>query len=91
MLAHILGTKRRHISKLKLRNLKLLRNSKNNNVRDLYGGINDFKKRYQPRTTIVKDEKGVGGTFGAYGGGERCAQGSSGETRGKEVIGTTQT
>ena len=26
-----------------------------------------------------------------YGGGERCAQGSSGETRGKEAIGETQT
>jgi len=24
----------------------------------LYTGINDFKKGYQPRTTIVKDEKG---------------------------------
>jgi len=24
----------------------------------LYRGINDFKKGYQPRTTIVKDEKG---------------------------------
>ena len=33
-------------------------NSKINNVRDLYRGINDFKKGYQPRTTIVKDEKG---------------------------------
>ena len=33
-------------------------NSKINNVRDLYRGINDFKKGYQPRTTTVKDEKG---------------------------------
>jgi hypothetical protein len=24
----------------------------------LYRGINDFKKGYQPRTIIVKDEKG---------------------------------
>jgi hypothetical protein len=24
----------------------------------LYRGINDFKKGYQPRTNIVKDEKG---------------------------------
>ena len=32
--------------------------SKVNNVRDLYRGINDFKKGYQPRTIIVKDEKG---------------------------------
>ena len=33
-------------------------NSNINNVRDLYRGINDFKKGYQPRTIIVKDEKG---------------------------------
>jgi len=32
-------------------------NSKVNNVRDLYRGINDFKKGYQPRNIIVKDEK----------------------------------
>ena len=33
-------------------------NSKINNIRDLYRGINDMKKGYQPRTRIVKDEKG---------------------------------
>jgi hypothetical protein len=33
-------------------------NSKINNIRDLYRGINDFKKGYQPTTFIVKDEKG---------------------------------
>jgi len=33
-------------------------NSKNKNIRDLYRGINDFKKGYQPRCNIVKDEKG---------------------------------
>ena len=33
-------------------------NSKINNIRDLYRGINDFKKGYQPRTGIVMDEKG---------------------------------
>ena len=32
-------------------------NSKINNIRDLYRGIN-VKKGYQPRTGIVKDEKG---------------------------------
>ena len=32
-------------------------NSKIKNVRDLYRGINDFKKRYQPRCNIVQDEK----------------------------------
>jgi len=33
-------------------------NSKINNIRDLYRGIIDVKKGYQPRTWIVKDEKG---------------------------------
>jgi hypothetical protein len=33
-------------------------NSKINNIRDLYRGINDVKKGYQPGTGIVKDEKG---------------------------------
>jgi hypothetical protein len=33
-------------------------NSKINNIRDLYRGINDVKKGYQPRARIVKDEKG---------------------------------
>ena len=32
--------------------------SKINNIRDLYRGINDFKKGNQPRTIIVKDERG---------------------------------
>ena len=27
------------------------------NIRDLYRGINDFKKSYKPRTDMVKDEK----------------------------------
>jgi len=33
-------------------------NSEIQNVRDLYRGIKDFKKGYQPRCNIVKDEKG---------------------------------
>ena len=33
-------------------------NSKIQNIWDLYRGINDFKKWYQPRCNIVKDEKG---------------------------------
>jgi len=32
--------------------------SKIQNIRDLYRCINDFKKGYQPRCNIVKDEKG---------------------------------
>jgi hypothetical protein len=27
-------------------------------IRDLYRGINEFKKVYQPRSNFVKDEKG---------------------------------
>jgi hypothetical protein len=33
-------------------------NSKNKNIRDLYRGINEFKKGYQPRSNLVKDENG---------------------------------
>ena len=33
----------------------------------------------------------MGGAYGAYGWGERCAQGSDGETWGKETTGETQT
>jgi hypothetical protein len=36
----------------------LATNSKNRNVRGLYGGINEFKKCYQPRNNLVKDENG---------------------------------
>jgi len=48
--------KRKAYLKAKIEELET--NSKVNNVRDLYRGINDFKKGYQPRTIIVKDEKG---------------------------------
>ena len=54
MLADILGTK----AYLKVKIEELETDIKINNVMDLYRGINDFKKGYQPRTTIVKDEKG---------------------------------
>ena len=37
---------------------ELENNNKKKNIRDLYLDINDFKKGYQPRTDIVKDEKG---------------------------------
>jgi hypothetical protein len=33
-------------------------NSKNKNIRDLYRGITEFKKGYQPKTNLVKDERG---------------------------------
>jgi hypothetical protein len=38
--------------------VELETNSKTKNIRDLYRGIIDFKKGYQLRNNIVKDEKG---------------------------------
>jgi len=55
MLADILGTKKAYL-KAKIEELET--NSKVNNVRDLYRLINDCKKGYQPRTIIVKNDKG---------------------------------
>ena len=37
---------------------ELITNSNIKNIRDLYRGINDFKKGYQPRTHIVQNDKG---------------------------------
>jgi hypothetical protein len=37
---------------------ELATNSKNKNIRDLYKGINGFKRNYQPRNNLVKDENG---------------------------------
>jgi hypothetical protein len=37
---------------------ELATNSMRMNIRDLYRGINEFKKDYQPRTNLVKDERG---------------------------------
>jgi len=48
--------KKKAYLKAKIEELEI--NSKINNIRDLYRGINNFKKGYQPRTIIVKDEKG---------------------------------
>jgi hypothetical protein len=33
-------------------------NSKNKNIRNLCRGINTFKRGYQPRSNLVKDENG---------------------------------
>jgi len=35
-----------------------LKHNKNKNIRDLYRGINKFKKGYQPRINIIKGENG---------------------------------
>jgi hypothetical protein len=37
---------------------ELATNSKNKNIRDLCRGINEFKRGYQPRNNLVKDENG---------------------------------
>ena len=42
---------------LRAKTEELETNSKINNIRDLYRGINDMKKGYKPRTRLVKDEK----------------------------------
>jgi hypothetical protein len=33
-------------------------NSNNKNIRNLYRGITEFKKGYQPKTNLIKDERG---------------------------------
>jgi len=43
---------------LKAKTEELETNSKIKNIREWYRGISDFMKRYQPRTNIVKDDKG---------------------------------
>jgi hypothetical protein len=48
--------KKKACLKAKIEELKT--NSNIGNIRDLYKGINDVKKRYQTRTRIMKDEKG---------------------------------
>jgi len=42
---------------LKAKIEELETNSKIRNIRDLYRGVRDFKKGYQPRTNTVKDDK----------------------------------
>ena len=48
--------KKKEYLKAKIEELET--HSKIKNIRDLYRSISDFKKVYQPRTNIVKDEKG---------------------------------
>ena len=63
----ILNNERREVSRhfrnqkkayLRAKIEELETNNKIQNFRDLYRGIIDFKKGYQPRCNIVKDEKG---------------------------------
>ena len=55
ILADIWGNKKKY-PKAKIEELETNITIKNINI--LYRGINGFKKDYQPRTNIVKDDKG---------------------------------
>jgi hypothetical protein len=48
--------KKREYLKDKITEIEL--NSKNRNIRDLYKDITEFKKGYQTKTNLVKDERG---------------------------------
>jgi hypothetical protein len=50
------SNKKREYLKGKINELET--NNKNKDVRDLYKGINEFKKGYQPRINVIKDENG---------------------------------
>jgi hypothetical protein len=54
--SRIFRNKKKEYLKCKINELET--NNKNKNIRDLYRGINEFKKGYQPRIDIVKDENG---------------------------------
>jgi hypothetical protein len=51
-----LRNKKREFLKDKIEELES--NYENKNIRDLYRGINAFMKGYQPRTNLVKNERG---------------------------------
>ena len=38
---------------------KLEENSKNKNIREMYKGINEFKKGYHPRAYVIKKDDGT--------------------------------
>jgi hypothetical protein len=54
-LKHFRNKKREYL-KDKINELAM--NSKIKNIRDLYRGINDFKRGYRPRNNLVNDENG---------------------------------
>jgi hypothetical protein len=55
-LVELSGPKKKEYLKNKINELET--DSKNKNIRDLYRGINEFKKGFQPRTNMVKEENG---------------------------------
>jgi hypothetical protein len=52
---HFRNKKREYLQN-KINEIEL--NSKNKNIRDTYRSITEFKKGYQPKTNLVKDERG---------------------------------
>jgi hypothetical protein len=52
--SRIFRNRKREYLKVKINELE----TNNKNIRDLYRGINEFKKGYQPRINIMKDENG---------------------------------
>jgi hypothetical protein len=63
ILSNLITEASRHFRKKKREYLKdkineVALNSKNKNIRDLYRGITEFKKGYQPKTNLVKDQRG---------------------------------
>jgi hypothetical protein len=53
-LVELSGPKKREYLKNKINELETKSNNKN--IRDLFTGINEFKKGYHPRTNMVKEE-----------------------------------
>jgi hypothetical protein len=49
--------KKRDYMKVKVN--KLEENNKNKNIREMYEGINEFKKVYQPRAYVIKKHDGT--------------------------------
>jgi hypothetical protein len=49
--------RKREYLKDKINEIEL--NSKNKNIRDFYTGITEFKKDYQPKSNLVKDERAI--------------------------------
>jgi hypothetical protein len=54
--SRILRNKKREYLKGKINELET--KNKNKNMKDLYRGINEFKKEYQPKINVIEDENG---------------------------------
>jgi hypothetical protein len=54
--SRIFGKEKREYLKGKINELET--NNKNKTIRDLYRGMNEFKKGFQPRIIIMEDENG---------------------------------